>query len=305
VDVIQPARIPTQMSFPKIYIMVPAGIVLVVGLVTGLAFLLEMIDQRVKSPADIASLPSVRVLGMIPHVSEDPAKIDAPERVFAEQPMTAMAESYRQVRGAVVKRMRAGHHRSLLVVPAMPGSGATSVVSNLAQSLAAADNRVIIVDANMRRPHLHEVFGLPLGPGVGDVLAGRPLGEVAQPTGTANLRVVTAGESASRQLEALATGAIAKLINQAAAEADYVILDVAPATVSGDAQALAQVVDSTMLVARAFGETRGQIGRLSRELHEQPAEYLGVLVNAARSASGGYLRGNIRAGHSYVAKAKA
>lgn len=304
VDVIQSPRVPTQMAFPKIYILVPAGMIVVVGLVAGGAYLLEMVDQRVKSPADIAALPSVRILGMVPHVTEDPARIDTPERVFAEQPLTAMSESYRQVRGAVLKRMRAGGHKSLLVVPAMPGSGATTVVSNLAESLAAADNRVIVIDTNIRRPRLHEVFGLPMGPGVGEVLAGAALSDVAQQTGNPNLRVITCGEPGNRQLEALATGAIVKLIKQATAEADFVILDVSPATVSGDAQALAQVVDATMLVAKAFGETRGQIGRLSRELDEQPARYLGVLVNAARNASGGYLRGNLRAGHSYTAKAK-
>jgi len=304
VDVIQFPRVPTVMSFPKIYILVPAGIIVVMGLAAGGAYLLEMIDQRVKSPADIAALPSVRILGMVPHASEDPSRIDTPERVFAEQPLTAMSESYRHVRGAVLKRMKAGGFKTLLVVPAMPGSGATAVASNLAESLAAAESRVILIDANIRRPRLHEVFGLPMGPGVGEVLAGAPLSEVAQETGNPNLRVITSGEPSDRKLEALATGAIAKLINQAAAEADFVILDVAPATVSGDAQSLAQVVDSTMLVAKAFGETRGQIGRLSRELDEQPARYLGVLVNAARSASGGYLRDNLRAGHSYTAKAK-
>jgi Mrp family chromosome partitioning ATPase/uncharacterized protein involved in exopolysaccharide biosynthesis len=298
VDVIQFPRVPTVMSFPKLYILVP------VGLAAGGAYLLEMIDQRVKSPADIAALPSVRILGMVPHASEDPARIDTPERVFAEQPLTAMSESYRHIRGAVLKRMKAGGFKTLLVVPAMPGSGATAVASNLAESLAAAEHRVILIDANIRRPRLHEVFGLPIGPGVGEVLAGAPLSQVAQATGNPNLRVITCGEPGNRQLEALATGAIAKLIRQAAAEADFVILDVAPATVSGDAQSLAQVVDATMLVAKAFGETRGQIGRLSRELDEQPARYLGVLVNAARSASGGYLRDNLRAGHSYTAKAK-
>ncbi len=304
VEVIQAPRVPTQMSFPKIYILVPAGVVVVVGLVAGGAYLVEMVDQRVKSPADIAALPSVRILGMVPHATEDPARIDTPERVFAEQPLTAMSESYRHVRGAVIKRMRAGGHKSLLVVPAMPGSGATTVVSNIAESLAAADNKVIVIDTNIRRPRLHEVFGLPMGPGVGEVLAGASLAEVAQETGNPNLRVITCGEPSNRQLEALATGAIVKLIKQASAEADFVILDVSPATVSGDAQALSQVVDATMLVAKAFGETRGQIGRLSRELDEQPARYLGVLVNAARGASGGYLRGNLRAGHSYTAKAK-
>ncbi len=304
VDVIQSPRVPTQMSFPKIVILVPAGMFVVVGLVAGGAYLLEMVDQRVKSPADIASLPSVRILGMVPHASEDPTRIETPERVFSEQPLTAMSESYRHVRGSVLKRMKSGGYKTLLVVPAMPGSGATAVASNLAESLAAAESRVILIDTNIRRPRLHEVFGLPIGPGVGELLAGAPLSDVARATGNPNLRVITSGEPGNRQLEALATGAIAKLIKQAAAEADFVILDVAPATVSGDAQALAQVVDATMLVAKAFGETRGQIGRLSRELDEQPARYIGVLVNAARSASGGYLRGNLRAGHSYTTKSK-
>ncbi|MEO1008737.1 MAG: hypothetical protein AAFX79_09225 [Planctomycetota bacterium] len=303
VEVIQSERIPTVMAFPKIYIMGPAGVVLVVALVGGVVFLLELIDQRVKSPADISALPSVRVLGMIPHASEDPVRIVQPERVFAEQPTTSTAESFRQVRSSIIKRMRMDGSKSLAVVSAMPGSGSTTIASNLAEALAAADNRVLLIDANLRRPRLHEVFGLPVGPGVGEMLGGTPLAEVVQKPGGPNLRIITAGEIDASQMEAMATGTLQRLLLEATQHADYVILDVAPAAVSGDAYALAQIVDCTMLVARAFGETRGQIGRLSRELSEQPAEYLGVLVNAARGASGGYLRGNIRASHSYAVKA--
>jgi len=305
VEVIQSERIPTVMAFPKLYIMIPAGIFLVGGLAAGVVFLLEIVDQRVKSPADLASLPAVRVLGMIPHAAEDPSSISSAERVFADSPTSTLAESYRQVRATIAKRMRAGGHRSLLVVPAMPGSGATSVASNLAMALAAADCRVVLIDANLRRPHLHEVFGLPQGPGLSDLLAGARFADIVRQTSRDNLRLVTAGEADERRLEALAAGSIGDLLALAGEQADMVIVDVAPATVAGDAQAMAQVVDATVLVARAFGETRGQIGRLSREFGEQPSEYLGVLVNAARGASGGYLRGNIRASHSYLAKPRA
>ena len=293
-------RVPERLAFPKLYIMVPAGIFVFGALFAAGVVLFETVDQRVKSPADIASLPMARVLGVIPHASEDPASVKALETVYRDHPSGVMAECYRQMRALALKQMRQTGARSLAVIPAMPGSGGSTVAANLAQALAAADLKVLLIDSNFRRPRQHAIFGLDEAPGLAEVLAGGDrLDQAARPSGYDGLDILTAGGADPRRQERLATDTMARLIATASESYDYVVVDVAPIVVSGDAISVANKVDATLLVTRAYSEKRGMIARVLRDLSEQPAETLGVIVNGVRASAGGYLRRNIIATHRY------
>lgn len=299
-------RIPEQLSFPKLYIMVPAGIFLVGGLFAASMVLFETVDQRLKSPADIAAMPMARVLGVIPHASEDPARIKSLETVYRDHPSGVMAECYRQTRALALKQLRQTGARSIAVIPAMPGSGGSTVAANLAQAFAASDLKTLLIDANFRRPRQHAIFDMDEAPGLGDVLAGTTSFDVAaRPSGYDGLDVLTAGTADPRRQERLATDTMARLIATAAETYDYIIVDVAPIVVSGDAINIANKVDATLLVTRAYSEKRGMVARVLRELGEQPADILGVVVNGVRAAAGGYLRRNIIATHKYQSARKA
>lgn len=300
IRIVQDARIPRDVAFPKIYIMVPLGLILVFGLVAGVIVLVEIVDQRVKGPSDLAMMQRVRCLGIVPHTNEDPQNPQRVETVFRDQPSGVLAESFRQTRGVVLKRMQQSGYRSLVVLGGLPGSGATSVALNLALSAAAAEHRVLLVDGNFRRPGIHRVLGLPEQPGLADVLAGaKSLEDAAASTDIENLRVLTAGTPAHRTFERLGTDAMGRVLADAARDYDLVIVDAAPAVVAGDALALANRVDASMLVVRALREKRGMVVRLRNELSECRAEFLGVVINGVRSAAGGYMRGNIQATHQY------
>src|SRR5690606_2027286 len=110
-------RVPERLAFPRLLVMVPAGIFVFGGLFAAGVVLFETIDQRVKTPADIASLPMARVLGVIPHASEDPASVKALETVYRDHPSGVMAECYRQTRALALKQMRQTGARSLAVIP--------------------------------------------------------------------------------------------------------------------------------------------------------------------------------------------
>ncbi|MFG0283264.1 MAG: polysaccharide biosynthesis tyrosine autokinase [Phycisphaerales bacterium JB039] len=293
-------RIPEVMAFPKLYIMVPAGIFLIGGLFAGAIVLFETIDQRVKSPADVAFMAGARVLGVIPHAAEDPSPVKALETAYRDHPAGVTAECYRQTRAIMLKQLRQSGARSVAIIPAMPGSGASTVAANLAQAFAASDLKTLLIDANFRRPRQHAIFGADEAPGLTDVISGvRRLDEAVRPSGFDGLDLLTAGAPDPRRQERLATDAMARLIAAASEAYDYVIIDTAPIVVSGDAISMANKVDATVLVTRAYSEKRGMISRVLRELHEQPAETLGVIVNGVRSAAGGYLRRNIIATHKY------
>jgi capsular exopolysaccharide synthesis family protein len=302
IKVVKSENVPDRPTFPILYIMIPAGVMLTTLFVAGIIVVFEMLDQRVKSPADIAMIPRTPVLGMIPDAEEDPAKHESLETVFSDSPNSILAEHYRQLRTRVLKKMSAHDHRTLLVVGAMPGSGATSVTTNLAQALISSGKKVLVIDTNFRRSRIHSAFGLPDAPGLAEVLADEtPLNDAIRKLDS-GLCVLAAGARNKRVVERLGSDRMGQTLAAASADFDFVLLDVAPSIVAGDALTLANQVDATMLVARALQEKRGQIARLKGELSDSRAEFLGVLVNGVKSAAGGYMRKNIRTSHQYHAE---
>jgi succinoglycan biosynthesis transport protein ExoP len=300
VSIFQQAKIPDKMAFPDPKIIIPAGFVLFVGLVSGLIVLREMLDQRIKGPADVAMIPRTAVLGIIPIASEDPSRPERPETAFHDRPNGIMAESVRQLRVGIVKKMQQAGHRSLLVVPATPQSGATTLVTNLSEACARANLKTLVIDANLRRPRIHGLFNLEANPGLVDILAGASTIEDAVcSTDNPNLDVLTVGSGEHRMFERIVTTPMSELLTKLEARYDIVLIDTAPAIVAGDAVGLAQLCGATMLVARAMTEKRGTIARLKAELSDTRAEFLGVLINAVKPSAGGYLRKNYRTAHAY------
>ena len=298
VALFQNAQIPKGPSFPKLFVMVPLGMFLVLGLVGGVVVLIEIVDQRVKGPADVSALPRTRVLGLIPHACEDPQNCERIETVFRDRPAGVLSEHFRQIRSQVVKRMSQGGQKSLLVLAASPASGTTTVAMNLAFAIASTDQRVLLIDANFRRPAIHKTLGLSEGPGLSDVLDGSTsLAAAVQASGS--VAVLTAGSPDRRIVERLSTEPMSTLLRDAAAAYDYVLIDAAPTMVAGDALALANRCDATLMVVRAMVEKRGMVARLRTDLTETKAEMIGIVVNAIRTTAGGYLKGNIESAHRY------
>jgi polysaccharide biosynthesis transport protein len=274
--------------------------VLLTGLTLGIILLRELIDQRVKGPSDVSMIPRTRLLGWVPDTAEDPAGAGNAETAFRDRGKGIVAESFRQLRGSMIKRLAAADHRVLLVMGSLPGSGTTTVISNLALAFATSEKRVLVIDANFRRPSQHRVMGLQESPGLADVLAGRrPLADAVQATSTANLDLLSAGSKELRVFERLSAQSMAELLTAARATYDIVLVDVAPVVVAGDAMGLAQKVDATILVVRANAEKRGMVARVRNELADARSEFLGVVVNGVRAAAGGYMKGNIKAAAEY------
>jgi len=292
---------PDEMAFPRWVMMIPAGLIISIGLTLSVIVLRELLDTRIKSPADVNMIARARLLGVIPRADEDPTRPANPETAFRDSPTGAISESFRQLRGTLFKKMRASGQKSLLVVPASPGSGATTVVANLAMGAAASDLKVLVIDGNLRRPTLHKVFKLADGPGLADVLAKKcDLSMALQATSLPNLTLLSAGSATLRSVpERLSAEVLTATLEEARGKFDFVIIDSAPALVAGDAQALANRTDASLLVVKAFGEKRGQVGRLRDQLAEGHAEVLGIVVNQVRSATGGYMKKNIQMAYDY------
>ncbi|MEM0983102.1 MAG: polysaccharide biosynthesis tyrosine autokinase [Planctomycetota bacterium] len=300
VVVIQAERLPEFRDSPSLPITVAGVFVLVVGAAAGLVFLREVLDQRVKGPSDISLIPRAKVLGYVPLAAEDPTNPKHFETIFRDQPRGVLAESIRQFRTTTLRAMQRAGHRSIMFFAAAPRSGASSLVTNFAFAAARVEQKVLIIDANLRRPSVHRSLGLEQGPGVSDVLAGTTEFENAvQSTDEPNLYVLSAGSREHRVFERLGTRAMAALLEKAKQDYDLVILDVAPAVVAGDAASLSTQVDASVMVVRAYSEKRGMVARLQREMSESHADLLGIVINGVRAAAGGYMKRNIRTAHEY------
>jgi len=306
------ARVPNEREFPKWFLIIPASTMLCVGFTAGVVVLRELLEQRVRGPADLASIPRTRVLGVVPETSEDPSKPVGVDHVVRDSPSGVTAECFRQIRGDLLKRVDRGAEKVVLVTGGMPGSGATSVAVNLAHSCAAAHRRVLLIDANLRRPTLHRLFDLSESPGLGDVLQERSTTrEATRSVGEGTLDVLTAGvspEAGGEQrlvFERLDTQSMRDLIREARERYDVVLIDAPPMIVSSDALLLASQSDGVVLVARAMGEKRGLIARIRNQLNDSGAAFYGVVVNRVRPSAGGYFRSNFRATHDYHKPASA
>ncbi len=297
--IIQPDE-PDMRASPRPIPVVGGTMVLITGAVGGLIFLKEVREQRIRSPQDIALIPRTRVLGVLPDIALDPAAPERVETAALDRPAGALAESVRQLRTSLLKAMRDHDHRAIVFASGMPGSGTSSVVCNLAVNAANIDLRVLIIDANLRRPNIHKILDLAEGPGLAEILRGRAtLDDALQHTAVDNLSVISTGADREHAFERFNTSSMAQLVADARSRFDLILLDAPPTIVSGDALAIASQVDAAVLVCRAYSENRGLVAKVRNQLGDAKAEFLGVIVNAIRPSAGGYFKRNFQASHEY------
>ncbi|HVZ94801.1 MAG TPA: hypothetical protein VG797_09850, partial [Phycisphaerales bacterium] len=248
---------PNQLAFPQPIQVIPAFTLLILGATGGLLVLREMREQRIRGPQDVA-MTRTAVLGMVPDLTLDLSNPERAELACIERPTGAMAESVRHIRGKVVAWLH-GNTKSLLICSGLPESGGSSIIGNLAVSIAATDMRVLVIDANVRRPTLHRIFGLPEGgKGLSDVLLnGAKFDEVIRESKVPGVFVVPAGNKDHRLHERFMMPVMGKLLEEAKTKFDIVLIDAAPAVVGSDAIAIARHCDGVALVVRALKETRG------------------------------------------------
>lgn len=304
VDVVQKAIRPREITFPQFKYMIPVTAVLLTALYVLVLFVRELLDQRVKYPSDMMAMPG-KLLGVVPDLDGDPAKLKRIEGVVREAPQSITAESVRQLSAQVNKSLLANGCKTVMVLGAMPEAGATSLSLNVAMCEAAVGRKVLLIGANMRRPGLSRALGKPLGsPGLGEVLAGEdPANTVmeVQP----GLDMIPVGAPASRVLERLNTVRMDEVLAWAKERYDLVLVDAPPSVVASESLIIANKVDAAIVVARAWKDQRGLIMKLCGQLLDSRCQLLGVVLNRMRMTAGGYLRKNAEAMADYAERTAA
>jgi capsular exopolysaccharide synthesis family protein len=221
------------------------------------------------------------------------------ETAVTDEPFGAVADSARQIRTAIFKACEARGHKTILFTSGMPGSGSTTVVANVAAAASSVESRVLVIDANLRRPAIHKIFKLANGPGLAEVIRGEATLASSVQTTARGFDVLSAGSTRSHEYEKFNTAAMAKIFEDAKAKYDLVLIDSSPAIVAADALSLAAKVDASVLVCRAYSEKRGLVARVRNQLADSKADFLGVVVNGVRASAGGYMKANFKASMSY------
>jgi len=266
---------------------------LVVGLMLAAAFvfLLEYLDDSLKGKEGVElAAGGVPVLGLIPALRGWRDKKDT-HIASLEDPRSAVAEAYRSLRTSVQFLGLDRRLRIIQVTSPSQAEGKTTTISNLAVALANAGQRVVMVDADLRRPRIHAFFDVPQDVGLTSVLIGDArLADALQAVPQVpNLSLLASGPIPPNPSEMLASGRAGDLLDELAELAEVVLVDCPPVIPVTDALALAHRIDATLLVVDAGKTKQGQVRRAVELLGQVDAPLVGVVVNGVtESAAYGY-----------------
>lgn len=240
---------------------------------------LDTLDRRVRTTSDITALVQLPVVTVVPRAPLGWSMRDL-AMCTARHPGTAVAEAYRFLGVHVLQHARGRGASVLMALTARPAQGATATLCNLAITLAQADQRVILVDADMRRPKLHRVFGVPNERGLSDLLTDslHPT-DALLPTSVENLRIMPAGACPENPWEVLRSRRMAGLVERLRQHADFVLFNAPSATIFADALSIASQMDGAILVVRAQQPPTGVEQQLKQWLDQAAIPVLGVVLN--------------------------
>lgn len=285
-SIVEPARLPTSPIAPntRMTILLAAAIGCVLAL--GGAFLIEYIDDTIKSQDDASQELKLPVLGQV-------GKMGGGENdrlITARQPRSWHAEAYRVLRTNIQVYDVDKPIQSLMVTSANPVEGKSVTAANIAVAMAQAGLRVILMDADFRRPSLHTLFGLSNEHGLTDALlqAEPELDGFAYSTDYENLKVLTSGHIPPNPAELLASTRMQKLLQSMKQEADMIILDVPPVLPVADPAIIARQVDGVLFVVNTGRTRREAASKAKAALERAGGRVLGVVLNRVSTRAHGY-----------------
>lgn len=273
------AQIPPEPSAPNPARNLALGTVLGLFLGVGVVLLREILDTKVRSEDDVASVTDLMPLATIP---VDEAGSDHP--VFMhDDSMSLRAEAIRRLRTNLQFVDFGDRPSSIVVTSSVPGEGKTTTAINLAASLADAGARVILVDADLRRPSVAKYMGFEGRVGLTTVLIGRAnVEDVVQPWQDSTLAVLPSGQIPPNPSELLGSRAMSRLLTELAGTYDVIVLDSPPLLPVTDAAILTKMVGGALVVAGADGLHKKQFRASLDALEKVDAHVLGIVLNKAQ-----------------------
>jgi polysaccharide biosynthesis transport protein len=270
------ADVPTVPSSPNIPRNLGVGLLLGLLLGTGIAILRQLLDNKVRNEQDVRAITDSPILGAVAFdqlVPRHPV-------ILRDEPLAAPSEAVRRLR-TNLKFIDAGNRpKSIVISSSIPGEGKSTMAINLAVSLADTGARVILVDADLRRPSIAEYAGMEGSVGLTTVLIGRAdVEDVVQPMGTTTLDLLPAGQIPPNPSELLGSPAMAGLLDRLTTSYDTVLLDSSPLLPVTDAAVLSKLAGGALVVVGADRIHRHQLQETLGSLETAGVHVLGIVLN--------------------------
>jgi polysaccharide biosynthesis transport protein len=330
--VVVPAAVPDAPFSPKPLRSAAIGLALGLFVAIGLAFLLEMLDTSVRTDVDVAELLRQPILARIPRISK--RLLDQSALVTIAEPDGTSAEAFRMLRTNLAFMNVDGEVRSVVLTSCLQGEGKSVTVANLAVTLALGGKKVIVVDADLRRPRMHKYFGLQNDRGVSTVVtgqtqlndslqavpvlpqtAGNGVGFTDWAAGSdarSRMYVLASGPQTPNPGEIVSSKRLAGVIEALAQRADIVLVDSPAMLAVGDTPALADKVDGLLFLVEPDVVRKQTLAQAREQLDKLPCRLLGVIVARRKAGSSYYAPryyyhedddgGRVRAGRASGAK---
>jgi capsular exopolysaccharide synthesis family protein len=282
-SVIDEAVVPQFQSLPNKS--KDAALAAVLGLVLGIltAFVATMADTRVRNEAALARVTDLPYLGSITRTKRG---TDA-GLIVVREPRGHTAEDFRRVQSALAFANIDGQSRRVLITSANPAEGKSTFSANLAITLAELGERTLLIDADLRRPRVGEIFGLDSSVGLTSVVLGSvDLSEAIVPWRETGPDLLLSGEVPPNSASVLTSHAFAEVLADAGAGNDVVVIDSPPVLTVADTNLLAPLVDGVVIVVDASKTSRPQLAATIRTLEGAGAPILGIVLNKVRLARG-------------------
>ncbi|MEW5802924.1 MAG: polysaccharide biosynthesis tyrosine autokinase [bacterium] len=247
----------------------------------GLAFLQNNLDNTIKTPDDLKRYLDTPFLGPVPHADLSSMKdFETPELITLHKPKSSISEAYKGLRTSIMFSFSDAGSKTLLITSAIPGEGKTITSVNLALTMAQVGAKVVIIDADMRKPRLHQVLKVKNDKGLSSLLVGRcQIEEVIQKGPVQNLMVITSGHRPPNPSELLVSPHLEKILNDLKSRYDMIIIDSPPIVAVTDSVIISRLVDGIALVIHGGATNRDIIKQGRNLLQKANAHLLGAVIN--------------------------
>ncbi len=298
IAVVEPPKIPDTPIRPRVLVNTLLAAVVGAMLALGIVFLIEYLDDRIKTPQDLYNVIDIPLLGTIARITLKRNKRPQTEQltklehslIAILEPRHPTTEAYRSLRTNLQFSSIDSQLNSLLITSASPSEGKTTTAANLAIVIAQSGRSVLLVDADLRKPRLHICFNLSQSPGLTEALIGNDgaPSNYIRATPVPNLSVLTSGKIPPNPAELLGSQRMQQLIEQLHTYADLIIFDAPPVLAVTDALVLAREVKGVILVIDSEKTRRAGLARAMEAILRSQTRLLGAVLNRLVNSPRGY-----------------
>ena len=284
IKIVDEAEIPLTPASPNKKLNLLLALIVGLGGGVGLAFLFESLDGSIKSRTDVVKYTNLPTLGVVPRFDEDNLQkinqISSIQLISHVSPESIISESYRTIRTLLLSSSYFPKLKTFAVSSSLPDEGKTTTVTNLSVSLAQLGKKVILIDADLRKPDIHKIFKIKNTQGLSDcVRSNIQIMEMIKRTHVSNLYIINSGTNQSSPAEILGSDEMRKFTDSLKQIFDFILFDVPPILSVADATALDSNLDGMLLVARG-NKTPGEALKLTKERLEMVnIKPLGIIIN--------------------------